>query len=142
MTAQEYLGQAYRLDQHINSKLQQIESLRSLAEKITVSYGGESVTHTRNVTSMEGIITKLIDAEQALKNEIDQMVETKVDIAETIALVRNENYRLILEKRYLCFMDWDCIARDLNCTRRWALVMHERAVDVVKKLLERKGTTE
>lgn len=28
MTAKEYLGQAYRLDQRINSKLQQVDSLR------------------------------------------------------------------------------------------------------------------
>ena len=38
MTAKEYLGQAYRLDQRINSKLQQVDSLRSLTQKITASY--------------------------------------------------------------------------------------------------------
>ena len=38
MTATEYLGQAYRLDQRINSKLQQVESLRSLTRKVTASY--------------------------------------------------------------------------------------------------------
>lgn len=37
MNAKEYLGQAYRLDQRINSKLQQIESLRSLTQKVTAS---------------------------------------------------------------------------------------------------------
>ena len=48
MTAKEYLGQAYRLDQRINSKLQQVESLRSLTRKVTASYDGETVFHTRN----------------------------------------------------------------------------------------------
>ena len=31
MTAKEYLGQAYRIDQRINSKLEQVISLRELA---------------------------------------------------------------------------------------------------------------
>ena len=32
MTAKEYLGQAYRLDQRINSKLEQVLSLRELTK--------------------------------------------------------------------------------------------------------------
>ena len=32
MTAKEYLGQAYRIDQRINSKMEQIASLNLLAQ--------------------------------------------------------------------------------------------------------------
>ena len=35
MTAKNYLGQAYRLDQRINSKIDQISSLNDLATKCT-----------------------------------------------------------------------------------------------------------
>lgn len=35
MTVKEYLGQAYRIDQRINSKLEQVGSLRALAAKAT-----------------------------------------------------------------------------------------------------------
>ena len=35
MTAKEYLGQAYRIDQRINSKMEQVAALRSLATKAT-----------------------------------------------------------------------------------------------------------
>ena len=38
MTAKEYLGQAYRLDQRINSKLEQIRSLRDLTTKATAKH--------------------------------------------------------------------------------------------------------
>ena len=37
MTAKEYLGQAYRLDQRINSKLEQVLSLRELTTKATAT---------------------------------------------------------------------------------------------------------
>ena len=36
MTVKEYLSQAYRIDQRINSKLEQVASLRALATKATL----------------------------------------------------------------------------------------------------------
>ena len=135
MTAREYLGQAYRLDQWINSKLRQVENLRSLTQRVTASYGREPVSHTRNVTSLEDSIIRLMEAEEQINQQIDKMVNLKMDIAALIDHVRNENYRLILEKRYLCFLSWDEIATDLHYSSRWVRNVHERALEVVGKLL-------
>ena len=135
MTATEYLGQAYRLDQRINSKLQQVESLRSLTRKVTASYDGETVFHTRNVTSLEDTIFRLMEAEEELNRQIDELVVLKMDISRTINRVRNESLRLILEKRYLCFLHWDQIAAEMHYSRRWVLKRHARAVEVVDKLM-------
>ena len=135
MTATEYLGQAYRLDQRINSKLQQVESLRSLTRKVTASYDGETVFHTRNVTSLEDTIFRLMDAEEELNRQIDELVVLKMDISRMINRVRNESLRLILEKRYLCFLHWDQIAAKMHYSRRWVLKRHARAVEVVDKLM-------
>ena len=141
MTAKEYLGQAYRLDQRINSKLQQVESLRSLTRKVTASYDGETVFHTRNVTSLEDTIFRLMEAEEELNRQIDELVVLKMDISRTINRVRNESLRLILEKRYLCFLQWDQIAAEMHYSRRWVLKRHSRAVEVVDKLMtEREGS--
>lgn len=140
MTAKEYLEQAYRLDQQINSKLQQIETLHSLTERVTVAYGGEAVSHTQNVTSLQDSIARLMQAQEELNREIDRLVDLKAEIAGVIGQVRNESYRLILEKRYLCFLPWAQIGAELHYTRRWLLTKHDRAVDVVEKLIsEREG---
>ena len=135
MNAKEYLGQAYRLDQRINSKLQQVESLRSLTRKVTASYDGETVFHTRNVTSLEDTIFRLMEAEEELNRQIDELVVLKMDISRMINRVRNESLRLILEKRYLCFLQWDQIAAEMHYSRRWVLKRHARAVEVVDKLM-------
>ena len=136
MTAREYLGQAYRLDQWINSKLRQVENLRSLTQRVTASYGREPVSHTRNVTSLEDSIIRLMEGEEQINQQIDKMVNLKMDIAALIDHVRNENYRLILEKRYLCFLSWDEIATDMHYSSRWVRNVHERALEVVGKLLK------
>ena len=96
MTAKEFLGQAYRLDQRINSKLQQIDSLRSLTQKVTQSYDNEVVSRTRNVSSLEDAIVRLMEAEEELNRQIDQLVDTKIEIGKLIEMVHNESYRLLL----------------------------------------------
>ena len=62
--AKEFLSQAYRIDQRINAKLEQVAHLRALARRVTVSYGQEAVDRTRNVGSMEDTIHKIILAER------------------------------------------------------------------------------
>lgn len=142
MTAKEFLAQAYRLDQRINSKLQQIDSLRSLTQKVTQSYDSEVVSRTRNVTSLEDAIIRLMEAEKELNQQIDQLVDTKIEIGKLIDMVHNESYRLLLEKRYLCFLSWDQIAADMHYSRRWVLSKHERALEVADRLLrEKEGRT-
>ena len=138
MTAKEYLGQAYRLDQRITSKLQQIDSLRSLTRKVTASYDGEVVSRTRNVHSLEDAIIRLMEAEEEINRQVDELIHLKIDIGETINKVCNESYRLILEKRYLCFLPWDQIASEMHYSRRWVLNKHERSLEVVDRLLAEK----
>ena len=140
MNAKEYLGQAYRLDQHINDRLMQLSQLRALTQRITTACDGEVVSRTRNVHALEDSVIRLMEAEESINEEIDRFVDIKMDISKTIARVRNENYRLILEKRYLCFMTWEQISLDMHYTNRWLRKMHERALDVVdRSLLERSG---
>lgn len=135
MTAQEYLSRAYRMEQQVESKLQQIEALRSMAESLTSCIGTEPVAHTRNVTSMQDTVNKIIEEEQELNAQIDRLVEIKKEIADTIARVTNVTYRLILEKRHLCFQMWEQIAYDLNYSIRSVQTKYGEALQVVEKIL-------
>ena len=139
MTAKEYLGQAYRLYQHIKDRLLQLSQLRAMTQQITTAYDREVVSRTRNVHALEDSVIRLMEAEEEINREVDQFVDTKMDISKTIAMVRNENYRLILEKRYLCFMTWEQISLDMNYTNRWLRKMHDRALDVVDRILQERG---
>ena len=142
MTAQEYLGRAYKMEQQVESKLQQIESLRSMAESLTSCIGNEPVSHTRNVTSMQDTVNKIIEEEEALNAQIDRLVEVKREIADTISRVTNVDYRLILEKRHLCFQMWEQIAYDLNYSIRSVQTKYGEALKVVERILLEKGEAE
>ena len=136
MNAKEYLSQAWLMEKQVDSKLQQIATLRSMAEGLNQCIASEPVTHTRNVAAMQDTVNKIIEAEADLNAEIDELVDLKRGIKGTIAQVRSPMYRLILENRYLGFMKWEKIAFDLGYTIRWVQMRHREALEVVQRLLD------
>ena len=110
MTAKEYLGQAYRIDQRINSKMEQIASLNLLARKATTVFSDMPGNSTRNIHRMEDVIIKIVDMESEINADIDRLVDLKKEIAGVIHGVSNLEYQTLLELRYLCFKTWEHIA--------------------------------
>lgn len=135
LTAKEYLSQAYRIDQRINAKLEQAMRLRSLAQRITTSFGHAPVSRTRNVSSMEDTILKIIEAEKRLDSEVDRFVDTKREIQQTIDLVADADCRLLLEFRYLAMKRWIDVAGEMNICRAYANRLHEKALAMVDTVL-------
>ena len=138
MTAKEYLSQAYRLNRLANTKMEQIENLRAISEKVTSSYSAEQVSHSRNVTSMEDTIVRIVAAQDDLNRQLNEIVRLQVEISALIDKVQNVNYSQILTKRYLRFMPWNKIASDMGYSRRWVLQKHTQALEIVEKLLKEK----
>ena len=133
MTVKEYLGQAYRIDQRINSKLDQVLSLRTLATKATSTLCHDKVKSSAR--SMEDTIAKIIDLEAEINRDIDQLVDTKREIVSVIRLIQNPEYQTLLELRYLCFKTWEQIAVDLGYCMDAVFKMHRRALIVVSPLI-------
>ncbi len=131
MTAKEYLSQTFRLDQRINSKLERVEVLRALAQKVTASYECEPVSHSRCAASMENTIHRLMEAEEELSQAIDLLLE----VSAVIQKVQNLEYQLLLELRYLCFKSWSEIALRMDLEERYVYKVHGRALQEVEKIL-------
>lgn len=129
MTAKEYLGQAYRLDQRINSKLEQVMSLRDLTTKATATMSDMPGGGSRNVYRMQDIIGKIIDLENEINADIDQLVDLKRDIVAIIKSVENPEYQTLLELRYLCFKTWEQIAVDMGYSTRNVYKLHDAAIE-------------
>ena len=139
MNALDYLSQAYMLEQRIRTKLEHISALRSLAQTVSSFTGNEPVVHTRNVTQLEDTVIKIMEQEQELGEEIDHLVDLKKEIQDVISQVKDMNYRLILEKRYLCFESWPKIGEDMGHSDRWAQLKHQAALRVVQQILDKRA---
>jgi hypothetical protein len=132
MTSKEYLGQAYRLDQRINSKLEQVISLRELTTKATATMSDMPGGGSRNVYKMQDIIGKIVDLETAINADIDKLVDLKREMVAVIKAVKNPEFQTLLELRYLCFKSWEQIAVDMDYDIRWLYRMHNRALAEVQ----------
>lgn len=128
MKAKEYLSQAYRIDQRINSKLEQIVSLRELATKATSTLSDTPPSGARNVHSMEGVIVKMIDLEEEINRDIDTLVDLKRDIMAVIKKINNPEQQTLLELRYLCFKTWEQIAVEMGYSLQHIFRIHDKAL--------------
>ena len=137
MTAKEYLGQAYRLDQRINSNLEQVTSLRDLATKATSTLSDVAPSGTRNVHRMEDIIVKIVDLENEINRDIDNLVDLKREMVSVIKAVTDPEYQTILELRYLCFKSWEQIAVELRYSIHHLYKLHNAALEVCEQLMRR-----
>jgi DNA-directed RNA polymerase specialized sigma subunit len=131
MTAKEYLGQAYRLDQRINSKLEQVLSLRDLTTKATATMSDMPGGGSRNVYKMQDIIGKIIDLENEINADIDQLVDLKREMVTVIKSVKNPEYQTLLELRYLCFKSWEQIAVEMGYSLVYVFKLHTKALEIV-----------
>ena len=136
MTAKEYLSQAYRLDQRINSKLEQVESLNELATKCTATLTGMPRNPNRATSTMADAVGKIIDLQAEVNDDIDALVDLKRDIVTLIKSVSDPEYQTLLEKRYLCFMTWEQIAVDLRYSIHHLYKLHNLALDICDGLLK------
>jgi len=139
MTAKEYLGQAYRLDQRINSKLEQVLSLRDLTTKATATMSDMPGGGSRNVYKMQDIIGKIIDLENEINADIDRLVDLKREMVAVIKSVKNPEYQTLLELRYLCFKPWEQIAVEMGYSIHHLYRLHNSALAICDEI--RNGDT-
>ncbi len=136
MNAKVFLSQARKVELQVESKLQQLEALKSLATRVTVSYDSTPVTHTKNTSALPDAVIRIMEAEEELNRKIDDLVAVKLEIADVIDRVEDVTLRLLLEKRYLGFMKMEDVAGELGYTKRWLWVLHGRALRVVQGILD------
>lgn len=131
MNAKEYLNQTYRIEQRINSKIEQIASLRDLSLKVTATLS-DMPKGSRNVHSKEKIITKIIDLENEINADIDALVDLKKEILSVIKSVDRIECQTLLEMRYLCYKSWEQIAIGMGYSLQHIFRLHNKALREVK----------
>lgn len=133
MTNKEYLQQAYRLDNLIDAKLEQITQLRAMAEKQTATLSAAPISGLQPHSRVENCMVKIVDLENEINRDIDRLVSLKRDIQQTISHIHNPDYRLLLELRYLNFKTWEQIAVQMHYSYRNILYLHGKALEQINK---------
>ena len=134
MTAKQYLQQAYRLNELINSDLAELEQLRVLATSVSspnlsgMPSGGSRNTEPAFVRAIE----KIIDLEKVIDAEIDRFVDLKKEIRTVINQVPDNSQKLVLKLRYIQFLKWESVAAEMDLSLKQVHRIHNEALKNVK----------
>lgn len=131
MTAKEYFSQACQIDVRINSKMEQVSSLRDMATKATQTLTDMPGSATRNVHRMEDIIVKMVDLENEINADIDRLIDLKRSIIGIIQKLTNAEQQSVLELRYVNCMSWQQICTEMGYSRPHVFRIHNQALSNV-----------
>jgi hypothetical protein len=134
--SKEFLSKAYLIDKRITSKIEQILRLRELAMKANSVLSDMPPNATRNFRKMEEAITKMIDLENEISEDINYLADLKQKVVKAIKKIGNPEYQVILEMRYLCFESWEKIAVNMHYSVRHIFKLHGEALNSCTKNLE------
>jgi DNA-directed RNA polymerase specialized sigma subunit len=133
MKPKEYLSQVRDTDLRISTKLEQLEQLRSYAEK-TSSFA--SARKNSNAGDRIGkTVAKIIDLENEINADIDRLVETARSVRKAISQVDNKKHQLLLELRYLNNKTWEEIAVTMHYSLRNVYCIHGHALQKLKDVI-------
>lgn len=129
MTAKEYLQQAYRLNELIDSDVHELERLRDLAGRISSPNFGERVQSSRNLDApFVKYLGDIMEMEEKIQKELCRLVVLKKQILAALESVADREERLLLTYRYLNNESWEQIAEGLSVSMSTVHRIHASAL--------------
>lgn len=130
MTLKEYLSQARFLDNAIDAKVIQLEELKKSLER---SAGEIRFTENNSKPSRAYLIAeKIILLEEELNNDIDILVDTKIEILHLLKKIDDLTLRTALEYHYLSYLTWEEIADKMYISLRQLYNWNKKAMEILE----------
>ena len=118
----------------IQANLDEIERLRTLAERVTTSYSDCHAGDSRRRDRVGDTTAKIVDYEQKLQNRIQELINHKEHIQFVITnFVDDYNQRIVMEYRYVHLYKWEEVAEKTHYSWAGVFKVHDKAL---KRLAE------
>lgn len=130
MNKKEYLQQYKYLDKRINRQLEEIQELRSLAEKITPSYSDMPKSHNGQ-DKIQSAVEKIILLEQELDKLIDKYIDLRREIELKINSIDDKRLQDLLKYRYIDGLTFEAIAIEMNYSYMQICRLHGQALNKI-----------
>lgn len=137
MTAKEFLSQYTSAGGEIDALLEEVQRLRSLAEKTTMSFENDgSAPGTRSPDKIPEAVEKIMEIEEEIGKRVAALAVLRIEIYSTICKVPDGTQRVILLKRYISNQTFERIALDIGYSYKHITHnLHPAALEEVEKLL-------
>lgn len=135
--AQLFLGRVEMLDSIIENKLAEQRQWKELALSISMNMDGEKVKSSGSKSRMADAIVKCIDMEAEIDAAIDNLIDEKRKVIQTIEKLYSPMEYKILHLRYIQGFSLSLIAEKLNREYSWVTTTHGRALKNVQNILDK-----
>ena len=129
----EYLSSLRFAEKMIEIKLEKIEETRELALRVNQALNPVKVQAGQRKNIVEEVAIKVAGLTQQLEKQVDEYKELQNNVFELISETPNKVQQEILELRYIHFMKWEDIVKNVSYESRYVLKLHMRALDIISK---------
>lgn len=141
MDAKEFLKQVEKLDLRIKNKLVEQKQWRDIALGITANMEGERVQSSGSKNKMADAVERCVDMEGEIDRLIDNLIDTKKKVIQTIESLDSATEYNVLHMRYIQYKSLQDIADHYGRDYGWATTCHGRALKSVQAILGGRDTT-
>ena len=137
--AKAYLRRIELLDAHINNKLNDLATLRTMVTKITATITPVAVSGSGNQDKLGDAIAKIVDLQDEINQKIDKFVDSKREVSAVLEKLQEPDHVKVLHKRYIEYKQWEQIACEMKYTYRNVCYIHGKALQAVEAILKDGG---
>lgn len=129
----EYWNKMERLRKRINRKIHEIHLLRQRAEGMNGSGINDMPrTVSPDHSKMEGTVFKIMALEQDIQDTQAEYDALLADMEARIKTVEDGDANDLLRKRYLEFLPWSEIMKEMGYSKSHIFRLHSKAVDALR----------
>jgi hypothetical protein len=137
--AQVYLEAVELLDARIKNKLIEQNQWREIALGITANMEGERVkSSTTTKSKMADAVAKCVDMEREIDSLVDNLIDLKKDVIQTLEMLDNATEYKLLHLRYIQYVPLKDIADMWDWEYTNVTTTHGRAITSVQRILDRR----
>jgi len=137
LKAKEYLSKIRSMEACINADIEEIESLSTLATKVTSVINDDRVQSTGDLQKIETYTIKVADLKTKIAKELVELLDYKKSARKLIRESCSTDCVTLLHKRYFQYKKWEEIAVEMNYSYQWVSDgLHKKALAQVQKVLD------
>lgn len=134
--AQQYLERIKKLDTQIDCMVEERNSLKDLALRVTPSTGSGGSSPGCNQDKMGSAISRIVDKDAEIDSAVDELLRLKHEAGTLLSLLDDPGHYRVLHERYIQYKSFEQIAAGMGYTYRNAHYLHGRALQAFAKVLE------
>ena len=127
MQVKEFLNKIRHIDMMIDCKCSQITDLRDRLTSISCPMG-EKVQSTKDPDKFTDPVSKIIELEKEINEDIDNLVDLKRKARKSIEQLNDDREKLVLYKRYFENKTFEQISVEMNYSWRRIHQFHSDAL--------------